>query len=322
MKYYEIPIVIQDRSFNDDGALFYADSRSFFDGFGGPYIPTSDISPIWNPEFFANTMVVNGKTWPYLEVEPRKYRFRLLNGCNSRFLILKIASSPMPAIPATPALPFLQIGTEGGFLPAPVQLDQLLIGLAERADVIVDFSTVPVGTELYLINEGPDEPFGGGVPGQDFPVSDPFTTGQVMKFVVVAPASADTSTHPAELKLPKFKPLGPATVTRQVSLNEEMSMTTCVDADNVAVPCDSPDAVDYAGPAAAKLGILDADGNGIPLAWMDAITENPALGGHGRQATRTRLSPIPERSPGSRQNSISPVSMYGTATSLNTRTTR
>ena len=58
----------------------------------------SDVSPIWNPEFFGNTMVVNGRTWPFLEVEPRRYRFRLLNGCNSPFLILKIASTrPTPA---------------------------------------------------------------------------------------------------------------------------------------------------------------------------------------------------------------------------------
>src|SRR5205085_5689796 len=87
--YYEIPIVIQDRSFNADGSLFYPDSRVFFDGFAGPYIPDSDISPIWNPEFFANTMVVNGRTWPVLNVEPRRYRFRLLNGCDARFLYLK-----------------------------------------------------------------------------------------------------------------------------------------------------------------------------------------------------------------------------------------
>jgi len=80
-RYYEIPVAIQDRSFNADGSLFYPDTRAFFDGFGGPYIPDSDVPPIWNPEFFANTMVVNGRTWPVLEVEPRRYRFRLLNGC-------------------------------------------------------------------------------------------------------------------------------------------------------------------------------------------------------------------------------------------------
>ena len=172
-RFYEIPIAIQDRSFNADGSLFYPDSRAFFDEFAGPYIPGSDVPPIWNPEFFGNTMVVNGRTWPFLEVEPRRYRFRFLNGCNSRFLILKIVTDPLATRPATAALPFWQIGAEGGFLPAPVQLDQLLMAPAERADVIVDFTDFPVGTELYLINEGPDEPFGGGVPGTDFPAADP-----------------------------------------------------------------------------------------------------------------------------------------------------
>ena len=126
-------------------------------------------------------MVVNGNTWPKLEVEPRRYRFRLLNACNSRFLILKFDN---------PALKFWQIGSEGGFLPQPVKQDQLLVALAERADVIVDFSNLPVGTEVTLLNIGPDEPFGGGVPGEDFDSADPATTGQVMKFQVV-PATSD-----------------------------------------------------------------------------------------------------------------------------------
>jgi spore coat protein A len=82
-------------------------------------------------------------------------------------------------------LPFWQIGAEGGFLPAPVQLDRLLLGLAERADVIVDFTNVSVGTKIILQNLAPDEPFGGGVPGVDFEPADEGTTGQVMQFRVV-----------------------------------------------------------------------------------------------------------------------------------------
>jgi spore coat protein A len=184
-RFYEIPLAIQDRSFNSDGSLFYPNTREFFDQFGGPYIPGSDVPPIWNPEFFGSTIVVNGRTWPFLEVEPRRYRFRCLNGCNSRFLILKIVSDPLASRPASAELRFCQIGADGGCLWKPVQLDQLLMAPAERADVIVDFTRLRVGTELYLVNEGPDEPFGGGVPGTDFPAVDPESTGQVMKFVLV-----------------------------------------------------------------------------------------------------------------------------------------
>ena len=200
-RFYEIPLAIQDRSFNGDGSLFYPDSRAFFDGFEGPYIPDSDVPPIWNPEFFGNTMVVNGRTWPFLEVEPRRYRFRFLNGCNSRFLILKIVTDPLATRPASAALPFWQIGGEGGFLQRPVMREELLIAPAERADVIVDFTGLPVGVEFFLINEGPDEPFGGGVPEIDFPAADPGTTGQVMKFTIVPLVSHDTSLDPAKRQL-------------------------------------------------------------------------------------------------------------------------
>ena len=251
-KYYEIPIVIQDRSFNKDGSLFYPDSRVFFDGFRGPYAPESDIAPIWNPEFFGNTMVVNGRTWPYLNVEQRRYRFRFLNGCNSRFLILQFDNE----------LPFWQIGTEGGFLPEPVQLNRLLIALAERADVVVDFTNLPVGTIVTLLNVGPDEPFGGGEPGVDFPVSDPGTTGQVMQFRVVSAAtSTDTSTPPDQLQLPHLEMLPATAVRRALSLNE----------------LDSAELLGV-GPESARLGTLDATGAGVPKAWGDDITENIPFG--------------------------------------------
>ena len=282
-KYYEIPIAIQDRSFNADGSLFYPDNRAFFEGLNQPptepyldipFIPgqacdgrLSDISPIFNPEFFGNTMVVNGKTWPFLEVEQRRYRFRFLNGCNSRFLILELSNG----------LPFWQIGAEGGFLPAPVQLQRLLLGLAERADVIVDFTNVPVGTEIILQNLGPDEPFGGGEPPDDFDTADPDTTGQVMQFRVVRRTSRDISTPPDKLVLPAPPPLPPTTATRQVSLNEDDSQTVRVstnDQGNVVLDCDQGEPF---GPRFARLGTV-AGGLGVPRGWDDPITENPAVG--------------------------------------------
>src|SRR6266508_2608850 len=113
--YYEIAIAVQDRSFNTNGSLFYPDTRAFFDGITGPYIPTTDVSPIWNPEFFGNMIMVNGNTWPFQTVEQRRYRLRFLNGCQSRFLILDFSNIPDVQV--------WQIGNEGGFLAAPVNLN-------------------------------------------------------------------------------------------------------------------------------------------------------------------------------------------------------
>src|SRR5829696_157077 len=112
--YYEIPLAIQDRSFRSDGSLFYPDTRELFDGIAGPYVPETDVSPIWNPEFFGDTIMVNGATWPAHTVEQRRYRFRVLNGCNSRFLILDFSGIPGVVV--------WQVGNEGGFLASPVHI--------------------------------------------------------------------------------------------------------------------------------------------------------------------------------------------------------
>lgn len=286
---YEIPLVIQDRSFNADGSLFYAPNRAFFEGLTPdqlqiPFIPDnavynnatlpSDVSPTWNPEFFGNTMVVNGKTWPYLNVEQRRYRFRILNGSDTRVLTL--------TFPQGTPLTFTQIGNEGGFVPSPVQLDTLLIAGAERADVIIDFSNIPEGTTINLLNIGPDEPFGGGVPGVDFAAADPATTGQVMQFRVVKRAGADTSTPPEQLNLPDIEPLGPVTRTRQVTLNEFDSSTVLVktnDGKIVLSPKFDPSipSTFFFGPTISQLGTLGSDGMSNALPFMAPVTENPNL---------------------------------------------
>jgi FtsP/CotA-like multicopper oxidase with cupredoxin domain len=262
-RYYEIPLGIQDRSFNADGSLFYPDTRAFFDGIDGPFIPDSDVSPIWNPEFFGNTIVVNGRVWPFLNVEQKRYRFRLLNGCNARFLIVDFSAIPGASV--------WQIGNEGGFLAAPVDVtalgSRLLMGPAERADVIVDFTGVPVGS-YTLGNVGPDEPFGGGDPDVDFTVADTGTTGQVMQFRVGPALSPDLTTPPQFLLLPAITPLPVAGITRPLALLESMSM-------------DFEDA-----PAEALLGRFDT-ASGEPVVaygahpgdhWSDSVTENPIVG--------------------------------------------
>jgi spore coat protein A len=258
-EYTEIPIAIQDRSFNTDGSLFYPDTREFFDDELPPYIPDSSVPPIWQPEFFGNMMVVNGRTWPYLEVNQQRYRFRLLDGCNSRFLILDFSDIP--------GVQVWQIGAEGGFLAAPYDItaggNTLLMSPAERADIIIDFANVPDG-EYVLKNIGPDEPFGGGTPGLDFDPADPDSTGQVMQFRVRSGAVDDPTDDPANLVLPEIVDLGVAGNTRQLALIEET-------AENDDPPRDIP--------IAALLGTYDADSDeATPYLWSDPITEDPAVG--------------------------------------------
>jgi spore coat protein A, manganese oxidase len=255
LTYYEVPIAIQDRSFNADGSLFYPDTRAFFDGIEGPYIPETDVSPIWNPEFFGNMIIVNGATWPVHAVEQRRYRYRVLNGCNSRFLILDFSDIP--------GVDVWQIGNEGGFLDAPVHVSgdhghRLLLGPAERADLIIDFASVPPG-EHVMRNVGPDEPFGGGVPGVDFEPADEGTTGQVMAFAVVPARRRDRSTPPQFLQLPAIPPSPPATRIRRLALIEELS------------------AYFEDAPAEARLGTVDDTGTWTALGWADNVSENPAV---------------------------------------------
>ncbi|WP_448808147.1 multicopper oxidase family protein [Agromyces bauzanensis] len=259
--YYEIPIAVQDRAFNDDGSLFYPDSRTFFDGIVGDYIPNGEFSPIWNPEFFGNMLIANGNTWPFQVVEQRRYRLRFLNGCQSRFLILDFGGIP--------GVEVWQIGNEGGFLAAPVNLSadhggRLLMGLAERADLIVDFTNVPVGN-FVLGNVGPDDPFGGGVPGDDFEVADPDSTGQVLEFRVVPAVAPDPTTPPQFLVLPAITPLAPESVTRPLVLIEKSGIGFDANGDPVE------------GPVEAMLGTADG---GVPVEydWDDPVTDNPAVG--------------------------------------------
>jgi len=262
----EIGLVLQDRSFDRDGSLFFPRSRAFFGDTapGGPWIPATDTPPYWNPEYFANTVLVNGATWPVWHAERRRYRLRVLNSCNARTFLLKLVANPLAPRPPGAALPLWQIGADGGFLSRPVQLESVIIAPAERADVILDLSGVPEGTALYLINEGPDEPYHGGVPNTDFVAADCRTTGQVMKIVVRGGAPAlDGTIPPDRLRLPVIAPLGAPTERFAVSLNE----------------LDSGSFDD--APVVGALGTVGPDGKGRPEMWDDPVTVTPTAGAVG-----------------------------------------
>jgi spore coat protein A len=129
---YEIPLVLYDRIFDRDSQLYY---------------PVSDDpkSP-WTAEVFGDATLVNGKLYPYLEVEPRKYRLRVLNAANQRRFLLSLANGKAAAET------LLQIGTDQGLLPAPVPLQRVSLTPGERADLIVDFSGM-AGASPILKND-------------------------------------------------------------------------------------------------------------------------------------------------------------------------
>jgi spore coat protein A, manganese oxidase len=181
---YEIPLVVQDRSFNADGTLLY---------------PSSDVAgATWIGEYFGDVMLVNGKVWPYLEVEPRLYRFRILNGCNARILSLDIGG---------PSL--WQIGAEGGMWDVPVPVKELVLAPAERADVIVDFSRL-AGQTLVMKNHNPKKPVSTPAPSLE----------QVMQIRVgTAVTRPGPRSIPASLPGRKADLAGPVR-TRYITLNE------------------------------------------------------------------------------------------------------
>lgn len=166
---YDIPLIIQDKSFNQDGSLFYPENTD----------PPAPINPSVQPFFNGNTMVVNGKLWPRLKVEPRKYRFRILNAANTNAFTLRIGDGRS----------FYQIATDGGLLTKPVELTTLPIEPAERAEIIIDFSKLK-GKKLIMQN-----------------TNDEGNTGVIMRFDVTLPLKQkDMSEIPASL-LPDDQPL-------------------------------------------------------------------------------------------------------------------
>ncbi len=228
-------LVFQDKIFNPDGSLFYAhiyDTALFgplgVPSFGGA-LKTPLPTPSVVPEFFGDTILVNGTVYPYMEVEQGTYRFRMLNACNARFLNPRLVYAKSNIIgsvdstepnPNAVATSFLQIGTEGGILPAPVLLStkangpHVLMAPAERTDMIVDFSNVPAGSVLLLYNDAPGPFPGGGAVFDHYP-QNPKTPTSIPGFgpntrtllqVRVKASTSATAKPPITLTLPPLNP--------------------------------------------------------------------------------------------------------------------
>ena len=226
---YDLGLAIQDRMFTADGQLYYP-SVSEEDDDDQP-------APGILPEFFGDLILVNGMTWPMLDVEPRQYRFRVLNGSDSRFYNLFLSSSQV----------IQQIGSDNGLLPAAVPFSQLLIGPGERKDIILDFSNPALWGQTIIVRNNAKTPFPKGS------AIDPNTTGRIMAFRVNKPLNTlyPLTTLPGTLRAP-IEPLQTTLPSRRLILFE------------------AEDEFDRLKP---MLGTVD---NGV-LNWHDPITENPLL---------------------------------------------
>ncbi|MGB6728681.1 MAG: multicopper oxidase [Terracidiphilus sp.] len=204
---YEIPLLIRDRTLSQSGQLVYA--PTFDDGKPLPF-------GVWGSEFFGQLPVVNGSIYPYLDVEPRPYRLRILNAANSRFFNLYFNLAKRPTgIPGL--VTFHQIGTDGGFLSSPVALDKVLLGPAERADLIIDFSKFE-GKTVTLSNDAA-APY----PGWEFATTHHAQLYELMQFRVVLPLTRKSKSVNMTPSL-SFSPLNAAesVVTRDFILSEQM----------------------------------------------------------------------------------------------------
>ncbi len=216
----EVELMLADRQFDTNGQLYFPSSDNAANLNGGPGNP--DKHPFWIPEFFGDVITVNGKSWPTLSVQPRRYRFRIVNGSNARFYIMglfnqagvdmHVNGAPGPAI--------WQIGSDGGFLNNPVKLNDpanganacagspignngdtnagakcLFLAPAERADIIVDFAGQAGKT--FTMKNFAVIPFPSGGP-VGFGAPDATQDGLVMQFAVNQPLQGtDTSFNPA-----------------------------------------------------------------------------------------------------------------------------
>lgn len=190
---FDLPLMLFDRSFKTDGSIFMNSTGNN---------PT--IHPQWQPEYFGDAIIVNGKAWPRLTVRRRKYRFRIINASNARFFRLFFSNG----------LRFVHVASDSAYIGKPVVSNETLVGPSEITDVIVDFSESKSNAAI-LRNDA----------AYPYPTGDPVdeTSGKVMKFVILPEKEVDTSRIPEKLVEYPIVDLSSVTRTRYIAMYEYTS---------------------------------------------------------------------------------------------------
>ncbi len=283
---YEAAFAIQDKMFKDNGELFYPafPGDPFYADFitgEGAVLPPGQFpggGPTGLAEFFGDHMVVNGKIWPKMDVEPRNYRLRLLNGCDSRFLAVQFFevapnATDFSNVIAGP-LDFTVVGSDQGLASSPTTLNTLLMETGSRYDVVFDFTQVMNSNRVIMKNIGGDEPFGGDIPGpQVFGETD-----RIMAFDVVLPLDTAVpdvtpSGTPPLVAIPapdRFRKVALFEGKDEFGRLQPLLGTAEPATDHLGNPINWPNT-----PVYSSVGLVgQMEGS---IAWHSPTTENPAL---------------------------------------------
>ena len=291
---YDLGMAIQDRAFTSDGQLYYPAYKNdplpgtdmtvgdvvpqkFYDTFG-------DDAPSVVPEFFGDTILVNGMAWPKLNVAAGDYEFRLLNGSDSRFYVLQV-SDPNVAVHL--------VGTDGGLLSHAVTISDgdgnqesnefLVLAPGDRVELVFDFSKLDDGDTVNLLNVGSKfDPFGGiSADGSLFGDTEPAgandPVGNIIQFAVdTAIKSFDAKVQDGTVLVKDF-----VSLTQDANHDDVADLATNVRKVGLFEGVDEYDRVTpMLGKAEAGTVITDkmSPGDFGPLLWDAPTTEKPLLG--------------------------------------------
>lgn len=193
---FDRPLVVFDRSFSADGSI-YMDPKG----------NNPSIHPQWQPEYFGDAIVVNGKAWPYMTVRRRKYRFRIINASNARFFNFSLDNG----------LQLVHVGSDSAYNEKPVALDSLLLAPSEIADVVIDFSKSKSKSKSTVLTNNAAYPYPSGDAVNE-------ANSKVMKFIIQSKHEIDASKIPSKLiKYPSPSLSATSVVTRYIALYEYTS---------------------------------------------------------------------------------------------------
>jgi FtsP/CotA-like multicopper oxidase with cupredoxin domain len=208
---YEMPLIIQDRTFLADGSMYYP-QNGYYPNYEPPEFNYTQENPYMMAGYVGNTIMVNGKVWPNMNVTRGQYRFRILDASNARFYNISFSNG----------MPFTLIGSDGGYLKSPVSVTSMIFSPAERIDILVDFSNMPLGEKVILKNNALWNLSSPKYPNQLG------TVGQIMQFTVTSGENVKPQQLPSQLNptlTGDYPNLPTPTKTRILTLTEDVSVS-------------------------------------------------------------------------------------------------